>query len=61
MEFDYGIGSSVLLKHNKFGSYQGGRGRVLLREPESCLRCTKTYISLYPLKNCQDHTDLDEV
>ncbi len=61
MKFNSGIKGSVSLKCNKFGSYQGGRGRVLLREPEKCPKCTKTYISLYPLKNCQDHTDLDEV
>lgn len=61
MNFDSNITSPVLLKYNKFGSHQSGRGRVLLREPERCLQCAKTYISLYPLKNCQDHVGLDEV
>jgi len=35
--------------------------RVLLREPERCPECNRVYISLYPLRVCQDHQGLDEL
>lgn len=35
--------------------------RVLLREPERCPECNKVFISLYPLRICQDHQGLDEL
>ncbi len=41
--------------------YRPGKARVLLREPESCWECGRIYISLYPLKHCDDHEDLDRL
>jgi len=35
--------------------------RVLLREPERCPECNRVFISLYPLRVCQDHQGLDEL
>jgi len=35
--------------------------RVLLREPERCPECNRVFISLYPLRACQDHHGLDEL
>lgn len=31
------------------------KDRVLLHEPETCMDCGKSFLSLYPLKNCADH------
>ncbi len=39
----------------------GKRSRVLLREPERCPECNKVFISLYPLRLCDDHEGLDEL
>ncbi len=38
-----------------------GRERVLLREPEMCRECLRTFLSLYPLKRCADHDGLEEI
>ncbi len=61
MGLDSSTASFVLPKYNRFGCYQMGKNRVLLREPERCLECAKVYISLYPLKSCLEHEGLDEV
>jgi len=41
--------------------HPGGKVKVLLREPEVCRECAKTYLSLYPLRGCPDHDGLDEI
>jgi hypothetical protein len=42
--------------------FRPGRGsRVLLREPERCPECNRVFISLYPLRVCEDHEGLDEL
>lgn len=33
--------------------------KVLLREPEKCGQCNKVYLSLYPLRVCEDHAGLE--
>ncbi|MCK4739726.1 MAG: hypothetical protein KAT46_07230 [Deltaproteobacteria bacterium] len=38
-----------------------GRERVLLREAELCGFCGKKYLSLYPLRFCLDHDDLEGI
>ncbi|MEE9615266.1 MAG: hypothetical protein V3W31_10030 [Thermodesulfobacteriota bacterium] len=38
-----------------------GREKVLLREPEICRQCGRTYLSLYPLRVCSDHDGLESV
>lgn len=38
-----------------------GSKRVLLREPEKCLMCSRDYLSLYPVKSCSDHIGLEEL
>ncbi|MBI5560567.1 MAG: hypothetical protein HY883_04775 [Deltaproteobacteria bacterium] len=40
--------------------YPRGREKVLLREPEVCRECTRTYLSLYPLRVCSDHDGLEK-
>lgn len=54
---------SLGTKSADFGKWTGGgRGRrVLLREPERCAECNRVYISLYPLRRCEEHEGLDEV
>lgn len=54
---------------NGFGIYSTGSAwkrpynvsKVLLREPEKCPVCEKTFLSLYPLMGCVDHDGLDEI
>jgi len=41
--------------------HPGGKVKVLLREPEVCRGCAKTYLSLYPLRGCPDHDGLDGI
>lgn len=36
-----------------------GLGRVLLRGPELCPVCRGVFQSLYPLRHCLDHEDLE--
>ncbi|MBI5344778.1 MAG: hypothetical protein HZB83_05500 [Deltaproteobacteria bacterium] len=33
--------------------------RVLLREPERCMECSEVFISLYPLRRCEDHASIE--
>jgi hypothetical protein len=40
--------------------YSGDGGKVLLREVESCAFCARRFLSLYPLRMCEDHIGLDE-
>lgn len=37
------------------------KAKILLREPERCWECGRTFISLYPLKHCGDHEDLERL
>ncbi len=43
------------------GNYRGGGNRVLLREPEMCKECNRVFISLYELRDCNDHDGLEEI
>lgn len=45
------------------GTYRGGirNNRVLLREPERCKECNRVFISLYELRDCNDHDGLEEI
>lgn len=36
-------------------------GRVLLNGPEKCLKCKKTFLSLYPIQNCKDHEGKEQI
>lgn len=43
------------------GSNRGKRNSVLLREPERCKECNRVFISLYELRDCNDHDGLEEI
>lgn len=34
---------------------------VLLREPETCKKCKRVFMSLYPLGKCGDHDALEAI
>ncbi|MBI5643380.1 MAG: hypothetical protein HY954_07895 [Deltaproteobacteria bacterium] len=55
------FGTSQFAGRDYFRSGGSPRRGVLLREPERCGECNKVFISLYPLKRCTDHEDLDEL
>ena len=38
-----------------------GRNRVLLREPEMCVKCNQLILSLYTLSDCTEHDGLDRL
>lgn len=50
---------AVSEKSDWFKYRSRNKDRVLLREPERCLECASVFISLYPLKRCEDHRGLD--
>ncbi len=35
--------------------------KVLLREPEMCAECRGVFLSLYPIRHCDDHEGLDDL
>lgn len=35
--------------------------KVLLHEAETCYECGKIFLSLYPLKKCEDHEGMDRI
>lgn len=41
--------------------FMGKKEKVLLREVEYCAQCGDSFLSLYPLKKCADHGDLEKV
>ena len=46
------------------GDTPGGfstKGDVLLREVEYCRECGGSFLSLYPIKNCDEHEEEDRV
>lgn len=38
-----------------------GTRRVLLREPEMCAECGSVFLSLYPIRRCNDHDGLEKI
>ncbi|MBI5903715.1 MAG: hypothetical protein HZB84_09575 [Deltaproteobacteria bacterium] len=61
MDMDADLNLSGFRSADMAGSYRGIRNRVLLREPERCKECNRVFISLYELKDCNDHDGLEEI
>lgn len=59
METAVNQSKTVNEKSDWFKYRSRNKDRVLLREPERCMECGSVFISLYPLKKCEDHTGLD--
>lgn len=59
---DYGINiAEFTSQESSGGGYRNVGGKVLLHEPEQCMECSKSFLSLYPIKNCGDHDGLDSL
>ncbi|MBI5888191.1 MAG: hypothetical protein HZB82_05710 [Deltaproteobacteria bacterium] len=61
MEFESGSFDSTADCDDGQRARASGRNRVLLREPERCLKCNQQFLSLYPLSVCAEHDGLDRV
>jgi len=61
MEFENGSFEPSEDSADQQGPRATGGKRVLLREPERCLRCNQEFMSLYPLSDCAEHDGLDRV
>lgn len=59
METDLSLSGFMNTDFRAFGTRP--KKRILLREPERCCECNRIFISLYELKNCMDHENLDEL
>ncbi len=60
---DYGINLSEFIGSDREGGggYSPPGSKVLLHESENCMECSKSFLSLYPLKCCRDHDGLDSI
>lgn len=61
MEFESGSFDSTADSADGQRPRASGRNRVLLREPERCVKCNQQFLSLYPLSVCAEHDGLDRV
>lgn len=59
--WDKGEGDDVKVSFTVSAGEETPSVKLLLREPERCSKCGGVFLSIYPLKECNEHEALEEI